>query len=108
MGKDKRIATEESQPYTCLCGTVIAHKKKSLKKHLLTKTHLQSFPCPPHHWIIESANGHLSSGYCQNCNEQKQFANSIEQFSWGGRAQREYDNEEKEKEEREELEHLVT
>ena len=108
MGKDKRIRTEESQPYNCLCGTVIAHKKKSLKKHLLTKAHLQSFPCPPHHWIIESANGQFSSGYCQNCNEQKQFANSIEQFSWGGRAQREYDNEEKEKEEQEELEHLVT
>ena len=108
MGKDKRIRTEESQPYNCLCGTVIAHKKKSLKKHLLTKAHIELFPCPPHHWIIESANGQFSSGYCQNCNEQKQFANSIEQFSWGGRAQREYDNEEKEKEEKEELEHLVT
>ena len=84
MGMDKRIATEESQSYTCLCGTVIAHKKKSLKKHLLTKTHLQLFPCPPHHWIIESANGHLSSGYCQNCNEQKKFENSIGSVSWGG------------------------
>ena len=108
MGKDKRIRTEESQPYNCLCGTVIAHKKKSLKKHLLTKAHIELFPCPPHHWLIESANGQFSSGYCQNCNEQKQFANSIEQFSWGGRAQREYDNEEKEKEEEEELKHLVT
>ena len=38
MGKDKRIATEESQPYTCLCGTVIAHKKKSLNKRCANLT----------------------------------------------------------------------
>ena len=107
MGKDKRVSTEELQPYTCLCGTVIAHKKKSLKKHLLTKAHLQSFPCPPHHWIIESANGHFSSGYCQNCQEQKTFENSIGQYSWGGRAQQEYENQEKIKEEHEVLEQLV-
>ena len=108
MVKDKRIQAEELQPYKCLCGTVIAHKKKSLKKHLLTKAHIKSFPCPPHHWIIESASGHLSSGYCQNCNEQKKFQNSIEQFSWGGRAQLEYDKQAKDKEEQEELEHLAT
>ena len=108
MSKEKRVQTEASQPYKCLCGTVIAHKKKSLKKHLLTKAHIKSFPCPPHHWIIESASGHLSSGYCQNCNEQKTFANSIEHYSWGGRATKEYEDEEKEKEQQEELKHLVT
>ena len=97
MIKDKRIQTEELQPYKCLCGTVIAHKKKRLKKHLLTKAHIKLFPCPPHHWIIESASGHLSSGYCQNCNEQKKFQNSIEQYTWGTHVQRE-----------EELKHLDT
>lgn len=110
MDKVKGIRTDkEPQPYTCICGTVITHKTKSLKKHLLTKSHLQALPsCPPHHWIIESASGHLSTGYCQNCNEQRKFENSVTQYSWSGRAQKEYEDEEKAKEEREELEHLVT
>jgi len=107
MGTNKRIRTEETQPYRCLCGTVITHKRKSLKKHLLTKAHKKLLPCPPHHWIIESAKGHLSNGYCQNCHEQKQFTNSVNSVPWGWRLQREYDNEEKEKKEKEELEHLI-
>ena len=96
MSTDKRT---QEKPYICICGTVIAHKRKSLKKHLLTKAHIQSMPCPPHHWIIESANGHLSHGYCQNCNEKKMFENSIGQYSWTSGSQRES----KEKNEVEEL-----
>ena len=30
-----------------------------------------------HHWIIESAEGPLSQGVCQNCHEFKEFQNSI-------------------------------
>ena len=29
------------------------------------------------HWIIESAEGPLSQGVCQNCHEFKEFQNSI-------------------------------
>jgi len=108
MGKDKRVSTEELQPYTCLCGTVIAHKQKSLKKHLLTQAHLRLAPCPPHHWIIESANGHFSTGYCQNCKEQKTFENSIGAYTWMGHTQRKYEEEEKANEEKEEFEQLVS
>ena len=106
--KGIRTDTRTPQPYACVCGTIIAHKGKSLKKHLLTKTHLELAPCPPHHWVIESANGPLSSGFCQNCNEQRKFENSIAQFTWTGRAAKEYEDEEKEKEQQEELKHLVT
>lgn len=108
MINGKRIQAEIPQPYTCICGTTITHKSKSLKKHLLTNAHIQALPCPPHHWIIESANGPLSRGYCRNCNEQKKFENSVAQFTWAGRLQKEYEDEEKEKEDKEELEHLVT
>jgi len=30
-----------------------------------------------HHWIIESAEGPLSQGVCENCHEVKEFQNSI-------------------------------
>ena len=30
-----------------------------------------------HHWIIEPANGPTSHGVCQNCQESKEFNNSI-------------------------------
>ena len=108
MDTDKQVKTKVVQPYTCVCGIVIAHKRKSLKRHLLTKIHSQLSPCPPHHWIIESATGHLSSGYCQNCNEKKNFENSITQgYAWYGRAQREYDSEERTKENKKEVEDLA-
>jgi len=93
MVKNKQTQTEKLQPYKCLCGTVIAHKKKSLKKHLLTKAHIKFFPCPPHHWIIESATGPFSSGCCQNCNEYRMFENSIVQGIWGWSTQRDHEDE---------------
>jgi len=30
-----------------------------------------------HHWIIETAEGPLSKGVCQNCNNKREFSNSI-------------------------------
>ena len=93
MSEAKRTRITVPDPYTCICGTVITHKRKSLKKHLLTKAHLSTPApaptCPPHHWVIESANGHLSNGYCQKCNKKDAFENSIGNYTWGGRAQRE-------------------
>jgi hypothetical protein len=103
MSEAKRTRITVPDPYTCICGTVITHKRKSLKKHLLTKAHLSTPApaptCPPHHWVIESANGHLSNGYCQKCNKKDAFENSIGNYTWGGRAQREYEAEEKDKKE---------
>ena len=30
-----------------------------------------------HYWIIEPANGRVSEGVCQNCQETREFQNSI-------------------------------
>jgi len=30
-----------------------------------------------HHWIIDSAEGPISQGVCQNCHEIKDFQNSL-------------------------------
>ena len=106
MDKDKGIQIKVGQSYTCICGTMIAHKQKSLKKHLLTKAHIRLAPCPPHYWIIESAGGHFSNGYCQYCQEQKKFENSIGNGAWGWSNQREYENNKK-KEDIQQVEHLV-
>ena len=106
MDNDKRIRINVKQPYTCSCGTVIAHKQKSLKKHLLTKTHIQLSPCPPHYWIIEAAGGHFSNGYCQYCKKQKKFENSIGYGTWGWTAQRQYDDDKK-KDDKQQIEHLI-
>ena len=103
-----KAKVEQADPYTCTCGTVIAHKRKSLKKHLQTKAHLDTIvPCPPHHWTIDAANGHLSNGYCIKCNKKQKFENSIGAYTWTGRAQKEYEDEEREKEEQEEISQLV-
>ena len=112
MSRAKRIRITVPDPYTCTCGIVLTHKRKSLKKHLLTKAHLgkeyvKVIPCPPHHWVIESANGHLSNGYCQKCNKKDAFENSIGNYTWGGRAQSEYEAEEKNKKENDSVEQLV-
>jgi hypothetical protein len=111
MSEAKRTRITVPDPYTCICGTVITHKRKSLKKHLLTKAHLSTPApaptCPPHHWVIESANGHLSNGYCQKCNKKDAFENSIGAYTWGGRAQREYENDERGKKEDNSVEQLV-
>ena len=32
--------------------------------------------CPPHHWVIETANGPVSNGTCA-CGEDREFQNSI-------------------------------
>lgn len=107
MSKAKRVRITVPEPYTCTCGTVITHKRKSLKKHLLTKAHLSAPACPPHHWIIESANGHLSNGYCQKCNKKDAFENSIGTYTWGGRAQHEFEAEEKNRKNTDSVEQLV-
>ncbi len=41
-------------------------------------------PCR-HHWVIEPANGPVSRGVCQVCEETREFKNSI------GEAEREYE-----------------
>jgi len=112
MSRAKRTRITVPDPYTCTCGIVIAHKRKSLKKHLLTKAHLgkeyvKVIPCPPHHWVIESAKRHLSNGYSQKCNKKDAFENSIGAYTWGGRAQREYENDERGKKEDNSVEQLV-
>lgn len=33
--------------------------------------------CPPHHWIIEPANGRKSRGVCRDCPATKEFWNSL-------------------------------
>ena len=35
-----------------------------------------------HHWIIETADGPVSLGYCQFCFETKEFKNSLEDCSF--------------------------
>lgn len=35
-----------------------------------------------HHWIIETADGPVSLGYCQICFETKEFKNSMEDWSY--------------------------
>ena len=35
-----------------------------------------------HHWIIETADGPLSLGYCQFCSETKDFKNSLDDWSF--------------------------
>jgi hypothetical protein len=30
-----------------------------------------------HHWVIEPANGPISRGVCQRCNESREFKNSV-------------------------------
>ena len=36
----------------------------------------------PHHWIIETPDGPVSTGRCRLCGEERQFSNSLE--TWGG------------------------
>ncbi|PKB56785.1 MAG: hypothetical protein BZY73_06455 [SAR202 cluster bacterium Casp-Chloro-G3] len=39
-----------------------------------------------HHWIIDSAEGPVSAGSCQNCGEVKEFKNSIDyEAEWTNR-----------------------
>lgn len=35
-----------------------------------------------HHWIIETADGPVSLGYCQLCFETKEFKNSLDDWSF--------------------------
>lgn len=35
-----------------------------------------------HHWIIETADGPVSLGFCQFCFETKEFKNSLEDWSF--------------------------
>ena len=35
-----------------------------------------------HHWIIETADGPTSLGFCQRCFETKEFKNSIDDWSY--------------------------
>lgn len=92
--------------YDCICGVTISDKRKSLKKHLSTKSHLEFANCPPHHFQIDTSNGPLSAGACLKCGLTKQFENSIN-YGWGGYQQRQYEEEQQQKEEQEKLEQLV-
>ena len=42
----------------------------------------QSAPACSHHWVIEPANGSVSQGVCQICQEAREFKNSIEWEYW--------------------------
>lgn len=35
-----------------------------------------------HHWMIQTADGPVSSGVCKNCFETKEFKNSVEDWSF--------------------------
>jgi len=37
-------------------------------------------PVCAHHWIIESANGPVSQGQCQNCLEVRGFKNFVDAY----------------------------
>lgn len=39
-------------------------------------------PVCRHHWVIETPNGSLSSGFCKRCGIQKEFRNSSEDMMW--------------------------
>ena len=95
------------EAYACVCGTTLSDKRKSLKKHLTTKGHLDFAQCPPHHFQIDASNGPMSAGACIKCGLAKHFENSIN-YGWSGYQQKQYEDEEKQKEEKEELEQLVT
>ncbi len=36
-----------------------------------------------HHWVIQAADGPVSSGSCQICGETREFKNYVESASWG-------------------------
>ena len=36
-----------------------------------------------HHWVIDTANGHLSRGVCKLCHTAREFENSLEATNWG-------------------------
>ena len=36
-----------------------------------------------HHWVIQPADGPVSSGSCQICGETREFKNYVESASWG-------------------------
>ena len=42
-----------------------------------TAEEAQDIPQCRHHWIIEPANGPISQGVCQKCQESREFQNSI-------------------------------
>jgi len=35
-----------------------------------------------HHWVIDTANGHLSRGVCKRCQQVREFENSLMATSW--------------------------
>ena len=35
-----------------------------------------------HHWVIETANGPVSLGYCQFCFDTREFRNSIDDWTY--------------------------
>ncbi len=36
-----------------------------------------------HHWVIQPADGPISSGSCQVCGETREFKNYVESATWG-------------------------
>ena len=35
-----------------------------------------------HHWVIDTASGHISQGVCKHCQEVREFENSIDRSIW--------------------------
>ena len=46
------------------------------------RVRLEDFMCT-HHWVIDAADGHLSSGVCKLCHAAREFENSLEAPIWG-------------------------
>ena len=71
------VKEKPNMQYSCICGTTLLDKHK-LNRHLKTAKHLEHpDSCPPHFWVIASANGPNSEGSCSKCKTKKQFQNSI-------------------------------
>jgi len=46
---------------------------------------LRSVGCPPHHWMIDEADGPMSEGRCIKCGNERAFANSHPQMDYNGK-----------------------
>lgn len=51
---------------------MLAHQEST---EVLNELPMEQTCC--HHWIIESANGPVSEGFCMKCEEKREFRNSL-------------------------------
>ena len=50
----------------------------------VNRVKLEDFMCT-HHWVIDTADGHLSRGVCKLCQQVREFENSQLATNWGRR-----------------------